>query len=60
MAEQLTTECPNSDSNTANDSPGGNPAGNDDGEGHASLISFSGVNVLYTLNRRLLTSIPTG
>jgi hypothetical protein len=36
MAEQLTTECPNSDSNTANDSAG-NPAGNDDGEGHASL-----------------------
>lgn len=51
MAEQLTSECPNSDSNTANDSPGGNPAGNDDGEGHGSLISYSGVNVLYTLNR---------
>jgi hypothetical protein len=51
MAEQLTTECPNSDSNTANDTPGGNPAGNDDGEGHGSLISYSGVNVLYTLNR---------
>ncbi len=51
MAEQLTNECPNGDPNTANDSPGGNPAGNDDGEGHASLISFSGVNMLYTLNR---------
>jgi hypothetical protein len=51
MAEQLTSECPNSDSNTANDSPGGNPAGNDDGEGHGSLVSYSGVNVLYTLNR---------
>ena len=51
MAEQLTSECPNSDSNSANDTPGGNPAGNDDGEGHASLISFSGANFLYTLNR---------
>ncbi len=51
MAEQLTNECPNSDSNTANDTAG-NPAGNDNGEGHASLISFSGINVLYTLDRR--------
>jgi len=51
MAEQLTSECPNSDSNTADDTPGGNPAGNDDGEGHASLISFEGANFLYTLNR---------
>ncbi len=51
MAEQLTTECPNSDSNTANDTPGGNPAGNDDGEGHASLISYGSANILYTLNR---------
>src|SRR5580658_8543367 len=41
MAEQLTTECPNSDSNTANDAAG-NPAGNDDGQGHASLISYGG------------------
>ncbi len=52
MAEQLTNECPNSDSNTANDSPAKNPAGNDNGEGHASLVSFEGVNVLYTLDRR--------
>ena len=51
MAEQLTTECPNSDSNTANDSPGGNPAGNDDGEGHPSVISYGGSTILYTLNR---------
>ena len=51
MAEQLTTECPNSDSNTANDSPGGNPAGNDNGEGHPSVISYGGSTILYTLNR---------
>jgi hypothetical protein len=51
MAEQLTTECPNSDSNTANDAAG-NPAGNDDGQGHASLISYGGTNWLYTLDRR--------
>ena len=51
VAEQLTSECPNGDPNTANDA-NGNPAGNDDGEGHASLISFSGINVLYTLDRR--------
>jgi hypothetical protein len=50
MVEQLTTECPNSDSNTANDAAG-NPAGNDDGEGHPSIISFGGATWLYTLNR---------
>jgi hypothetical protein len=52
MAEQLTTECPNSDSNTADDTPGGNPAGNDDGEGHGTLISYGGQNWLYTVDRR--------
>ncbi len=51
IAEQLTIECPNSDANTANDAAG-NPAGNDDGEGHASLISYGGSNWLYTLDRR--------
>jgi hypothetical protein len=45
MAEQLTTECPNSDANTANS------GGNDDGEGHPSIISFGGTTWLYTLNR---------
>ena len=45
MAEQLTTECPNSDINTANS------GGNDDGEGHPSIISFGGTTWLYTLNR---------
>src|SRR5580698_2516869 len=45
MAEQLTTECPNSDANTANS------GGNDDGEGHPSIISFGGMTWLYTLNR---------
>jgi hypothetical protein len=45
MAEQLTTECPNSDINTANS------GGNDDGEGHPSIISFGGMTWLYTLNR---------
>jgi hypothetical protein len=50
MAEQLTTECPNSDSNTAKDSAG-NPAGNDDGEGHPSVISYGSETILYTLNR---------
>jgi hypothetical protein len=51
MAEQLTTECPNSNSNTANDSPAGNPAGNDNGEGHASIISYGSSTLVYTLNR---------
>jgi hypothetical protein len=51
MAEQLTTECPNSDPNTANDA-GGNPAGNDDGEGHATVISVGGSTLVYTLDRR--------
>jgi hypothetical protein len=51
MVEQLTTECPNSDSNTANDAAG-NPAGNDDGEGHPSIISIGGSTLLYTLDRR--------
>ena len=50
MVEQLTTECPNSNSNTANDSAG-NPAGNDDGEGHPSILSYGGSTILYTLNR---------
>ena len=45
MVEQLTTECPNSDLNTANS------GGNDDGEGHPSIISFGGMTWLYTLNR---------
>src|SRR5208283_5615065 len=36
--------------NTANDAAG-NPAGNDDGEGHPSVISFGGSTILYTLNR---------
>jgi hypothetical protein len=51
MVEQLTTECPNSDANTANDAAG-NPAGNDDGEGHPSVISIGGTTLLYTLDRR--------
>jgi hypothetical protein len=42
MVEQLTTECPSSDSNST---------GNDDGEGHPSVISFGGTTWLYTLNR---------
>lgn len=42
MVEQLTTECPASDSNSG---------GNDDGEGHPSIISFGGMTWLYTLNR---------
>jgi hypothetical protein len=46
MVEQLTTECPNSDANTANS------GGNDDGEGHPSIISFGGTTWLYTLDRR--------
>jgi hypothetical protein len=46
MAEQLTTECPNSDANTANS------GGNDDGEGHPSIITFGGMVWLYTLDRR--------
>jgi hypothetical protein len=46
MVEQLTTECPNSDANTANS------GGNDDGEGHPSIISFGGMTWLYTLDRR--------
>lgn len=50
MAEQLTTFCPNSNSNSANDS-GGNPAGNDNGEGHPSVISYAGSTILYTLDR---------
>jgi hypothetical protein len=45
IVEQLTTECPNSDLNTANS------GGNDDGEGHPSIISFGGMTWLYTLNR---------
>jgi hypothetical protein len=51
IAEQLSTECPNSNSNTANDTPGGNPAGNDDGEGHPSIISYGSAEIMYTLNR---------
>ena len=50
MVEQLTTECPNSDLNTANDAAG-NPAGNDDGEGHPTVINYGGSTILYTLNR---------
>lgn len=50
MVEQLTTECPNSDANTANDAAG-NPAGNDNGEGHPTVISYGGSTILYTLNR---------
>jgi hypothetical protein len=50
MVEQLTTECPNSDANTANDAAG-NPAGNDDGEGHPTVINYGGSTILYTLNR---------
>jgi hypothetical protein len=46
MAEQLTSECPNSDSNTANDA-----AGNDNGEGHPAVINYGGSTFLYTLNR---------
>ena len=46
VVEQLTTECPNSDANTANS------GGNDDGEGHPSIISFGGMTWLYTLDRR--------
>jgi len=45
MVEQLTNECPNSDLNTSNS------GGNDDGEGHPSIISFGGMSWLYTLNR---------
>src|ERR1035438_6755605 len=45
MVEQLTNECPNGDSNTASS------GGNDDGEGHPSIISFGGMTWLYTLNR---------
>ena len=45
MVEQLTTECPNSDANTANS------GGNDDGEGHPSVINYGGSTILYTLNR---------
>jgi len=52
MVEQLTTECPSSDANTGNDTPAGNPAGNDNGEGHASAITFGGTTWLYTLDRR--------
>jgi hypothetical protein len=50
MVEQLTSECPNSDSNTANDAVG-NPAGNDNGEGHPTVITYGGSTILYTLNR---------
>jgi len=50
MVEQLTSECPNSDSNTANDAAG-NPAGNDNGEGHPTVINYGGSTILYTLNR---------
>jgi hypothetical protein len=46
MAEQLTTECPNSDDNSANS------GGNDSGEGHPTVISFAGMTWLYTLDRR--------
>ncbi|HEY6347390.1 MAG TPA: hypothetical protein VIY49_38370 [Bryobacteraceae bacterium] len=46
MAEQLTTECPNSDANTANS------GGNDDGQGHPTIVSFGGMTWLYTLDRR--------
>lgn len=46
MAEQLTTECPNNDANSANS------GGNDDGEGHPSIISYAGLTILYTLDRR--------
>jgi hypothetical protein len=46
MVEQLTTECPNSDANTANS------GGNDDGEGHPSIISIAGLTILYALDRR--------
>lgn len=42
MVEQLTNECPSSDANSG---------GNDDGEGHPSIISFGGMTWLYTLNR---------
>jgi hypothetical protein len=46
MVEQLTTECPNSNDNTSSS------GGNDDGEGHPSIISFGGMTWLYTLDRR--------
>jgi hypothetical protein len=52
MVEQLTSECPSSDKNTGNDSPGGNPAGNDNGEGHPTVINYGGSTILYTLDRR--------
>jgi hypothetical protein len=52
MVEQLSTECPNSDKNTANDTPGKNPAGNDNGEGHPTVINYGGSTILYTLDRR--------
>jgi hypothetical protein len=45
MVEQLTTECPNSDKNTASS------GGNDNGEGHGTIISYAGSTILYTLNR---------
>ena len=45
MVEQLTSECPSGDANTASS------GGNDDGEGHPSIISFGGMTWLYTLNR---------
>ena len=45
MVEQLTTECPNSDANTANS------GGNDDGEGHPTVINYGGSTILYTLDR---------
>jgi hypothetical protein len=51
MVEQLTSQCPNSDTNTANDSAG-NPAGDDDGEGHPTVINYAGSTILYTLDRR--------
>jgi hypothetical protein len=46
MVEQLTTECPSNDANSANS------GGNDSGEGHPTVISFGGTNWLYTLDRR--------
>ncbi len=45
MVEQLTTECPDNNANSANS------AGNDNGEGHPTVINYGGSTILYTLNR---------
>jgi hypothetical protein len=44
QVENLNTVCPQSDSNSAN--------GNENGEGHANVVSFGGGGFLYLLDRR--------